>query len=120
MSSFIKFSDSTVKPVQNDTTKVTVSGDPRHTAWVHFQGNDGAFRSGVWESTAGVFNGPMNDQIEFCHILEGKATIVVGDESFDVKAGDSFVMDNGLQPVWHVEEYVRKSFVIAVVPPATS
>ena len=115
MSTLTKFSVSAVEPRHNDTTDVAISGDPRHTAWVHFEGNNGAFRSGVWESTAGVFRGPMNDQIEFCHILEGKATIVVGDETFDVQAGDSFVMDNGLQPIWHVEEFVRKSFVIAAV-----
>ena len=42
----------------------------------------------------------MNDQIEFCHIEEGSAKIVLGDGSdFTVKAGDGFVMHNGLQSV---------------------
>ena len=55
----------------------------------------------------------MNDQIEFCHIVEGGAKIVLGDGSdFTVKAGDSFVMDNGLEPVWYVDNIVKKSFVI--------
>ena len=42
----------------------------------------------------------MNDQIEFCRIEEGGAKIVLGNRSaFTVKAGDGFVMHNGLQPV---------------------
>ena len=42
----------------------------------------------------------MNDQIEFCRIEEGGAKIVLGNGSdFTVKAGDGFVMHNGLQPV---------------------
>ena len=54
----------------------------------------------------------MKDQIEFCHIVEGRAKIVLGDGSdFTVKADDSFAMDNGLQPVWHVDN-IKKSFVI--------
>lgn len=32
---------------------------------------------------------------------------------------DALVMDNGLQPVWHVDEFVKKHFVIVGVEPAT-
>jgi uncharacterized cupin superfamily protein len=31
-----------------------------------------------------------------------------------------FTMDNGLQPVWHVGDYVRKYCVIVSVPNAAS
>ena len=113
MTTFTQFSKNTVEPVQNDVSSTVISGDPKHTAWVQFVGNDGNFRSGVWESTAGVFHGPMNNQIEFCHIIEGEARIVANDKEFTVRAGDSFVMDNGLKPVWHVDNYVKKHFVIA-------
>lgn len=117
MTTLTKFSDSTTPAKHNDTSDVTISGEPKHTGWPHFVGNDGAFRSGVWESTAGVFTGPMNDQIEFCHIIEGEARIVLeSGEEFTVRAGDGFVMDNGLQPVWHVDKFVKKHFVIAAVP----
>lgn len=40
----------------------------------------------------------------------------LGNNEFIVKAGDGFVMDNGLQPVWHVDNYVKKHFVIVAVP----
>ena len=116
MTSFTRFADCTTAAVINDASEITVSGQPVHRAWPHFVGNDGAFRAGVWESTAGVFNGPMTDQIEFCHIIEGEARIVLDDgKEFTVAAGDSFVMDNGLQPVWHVDKYVKKHFVISAV-----
>ena len=118
MTTLIKFSEATTSPVEKDVSELVISGNPRQTAWPHFVGNGGEFRSGVWESTAGVFNGPMNNQIEFCHIIEGEARIVIGDnQEVTVRAGDGFVMDNGLQPVWHVDNYVKKHFVI--VSPVT-
>ncbi len=59
----------------------------------------------------------MNDQIEFCHIIEGEARIVTEEREFIVRAGDGFVMDNGLQPVWHVDRFVKKHFVIVLTSP---
>ena len=113
MTSFTHFSSNEIAPVQKDISDLIVSGNPVHTSWLHFSGANDAFLSGQWQSTAGVFKGPMNDQIEFCHIVEGGAKIVLGDGSdFTVQAGDSFVMDNGLQPVWHVDNIIKKSFVI--------
>lgn len=113
MTSLTQFSMCSTDPVQKDIADLIVSGEPVQTAWPHFVGNNETFRSGVWQSTAGVFRGPMTDQIEFCHIIEGEARIVTGDgQEFTVKAGDGFVMDNGLQPVWHVDNFVKKHFVI--------
>ncbi len=116
MTSFTNFSDCNTKEIVNDNTDFVISGMPKHTSWPHFSTSDGNVRSGVWQSTAGVFHGPMNNQIEFCHILEGEARIQTEDgKEYTVRAGDAFVMDNGLQPVWHVQEYVKKHFVIVAV-----
>ncbi len=113
MTTLTKFSDCRTQPVAKDTSDVAVSGSPKHTAWPHFVSADGNCRAGEWESTAGVFNGPMNNQIEYCHIIEGEARIVTDDgKEVTVRAGDGFVMDNGLNPVWHVDSYVKKHFVI--------
>lgn len=118
MTNLIKFADQSPNPIKQDTTGVTISGAPEHTVWVHFKGAEDQFRAGIWESTAGVFHGPQNDQIEYCYILEGGATIKTQDgQEFDVKAGDGFVMDNGLQPVWTVQDRVKKQWVIVSVPP---
>ena len=117
MTTLVKFADQSPDAVKQDATAATISGAPEHTVWVHFKGADDQFRAGVWESTAGVFRGPQNDQIEYCHILEGEATIRTEDgKEFTVRAGDGFVMDNGLQPVWTVKERVKKQWVIVSVP----
>ena len=110
----IKFADQTTAPFKKEFDDDIIDGTPEQNVWSHFVSKDGTFKSGMWDSTAGVFRGPMNDQIEFCHILEGSARIELADgTSYTVTVGDSFVMDNGLQPVWHVETYVRKHYVIA-------
>ena len=111
---FVNFADQNIEPFKKEFAEDIIDGAPEQNVWSHFVSADGAFKSGMWDSSAGVFRGPMNDQIEFCHILEGEARIEIADgTSFTVRAGDAFVMDNGLQPVWHVEKYVRKHYVIA-------
>lgn len=110
---FINFADQDITPFDKEFAEDILDGAPRQKVWSHFVGDQGRFKSGMWDSTAGVFRGPMNGQIEFCHILEGEARIKTPDgTSRVVKAGDAFVMDIGLQPVWHVERYVRKHYVI--------
>ncbi len=117
MTTLTKFSDCDTQAVVQDNSHNVISGAPQHTVWVHFKGADETVRAGIWESTAGEFRGPMNDQIEYCHILEGEATIRTEDgNAFHVKAGDGFVMDNGLQPVWTVKDRVKKQWVIVSVP----
>ena len=117
MTNLTKFSNQSPVATKQDTSGVTISGTPEHTVWVHFRGAGDQFRAGVWESTAGVFHGPQNDQIEYCYILEGGATIKTQDgQEFEVKAGDGFVMDNGLKPVWTVHDRVKKQWVIVSVP----
>jgi uncharacterized cupin superfamily protein len=119
MTTLTKFTDADIPAVKQETSATTISGAPEHTVWVHFKGANDAFRAGIWESTAGVFRGPQNDQIEYCYILEGSAQIKTQDgQEFEVKAGDGFVMDNGLQPVWTVTDRVKKQWVIVSTPPA--
>lgn len=114
MTTFTHFTEQEIAPVDKQFDDDIIAGSPKQKVWSHFVSADGAFKSGIWDSTAGVFRGPMNNQIEFCHILEGEARIETADgQSRKVKAGDAFVMDNGLQPIWHVENYVRKHYVIA-------
>ena len=119
MTTLIKFADQSPEAISQDTSGATISGTPEHTVWVHFKDADDSFRAGVWESTAGVFHGPQNDQFEYCYILEGEASIRTNDgKDVIVKVGDGFVMDNGLQPVWTVKERVKKQWVIVSVPKA--
>ena len=119
MTTLTKFADHTPEAIAQDARANTISGTPEHTVWVHFKGANDTFRAGIWESTAGVFHGPQTDQIEYCYILEGEAHIRTQDgQEFTVKAGDGFVMDNGLRPVWTVKGRVKKQWVIMSVPSA--
>lgn len=114
---FVKFSEQKVDPVNKPFDQSNVmEGSPEQHVWNYFIGADDQVKSGMWDCSAGVFVGPMNNQIEYCHILEGEARIETPDgTSRTVRVGDSFVMDNGLRPVWHVEKYVRKYYVICAV-----
>ena len=110
---FVNFSEQKVDPIDKKFAEDILEGDPKQKVWSHFVGADGLIKSGMWDSTAGVFCGPMNNQIEFCHILEGEARIETSDGvTRTIKSGDAFIMDNGLQPIWHVETYIRKYCVI--------
>ena len=85
MTTLTLFSKCTTEAVEKDVSDLVVSGSPEQVAWPHFVGNNETVRSGVWQSSAGVFRGPMDDQIEFCHIIEGEAKIVTQDgEAFTV------------------------------------
>ncbi len=109
------FSQTDVPRVEKDISSDIVSGAPVQHAQLKFLGQGDTIKSGVWESTAGVFNAVMQDQIEFCHVLEGGATIKTPAGTFSVKAGDAFVMESGLETEWTVDDYIKKHFVICAV-----
>lgn len=112
---FTLFSHTDVPGVKKDISADIVSGAPEQHAQLKFSGTGDTFKSGIWDSTAGVFTATMHNQIEFCHILEGAATIKTPVGTFEVKAGDAFVMESGLETEWTVGTYIKKHFVICAV-----
>ena len=113
---FTLFRDQSPDRVEKNIADSIVSGTPKQHAQLMFSGQKDTIKSGVWESTAGVFTAVMHDQVEFCHILEGGATIrTTAGDVFTVKAGDAFVMESGLSTKWTVDAYVKKHFVICAV-----
>ncbi|WP_390911874.1 cupin domain-containing protein [Pseudosulfitobacter sp. SM2401] len=113
---FTLFRDQSPARVEKEIADSIVSGTPQQHAQLMFSGQQDSIKSGVWESTAGVFTAVMQDQIEFCHILEGSATIRTDEgETFTVKAGDGFVMESGLSTEWTVDDFIKKHFVICAV-----
>lgn len=110
------FKEHNVPRVQNDISDTIVAGAPVHHAELKYTGNNGNIRSGVWESTAGVFTADYTGIVEFCHILEGSASIKTADgKVHHVSAGDGFVLDEGLQAEWTVDTFVKKHFMITAV-----
>ena len=110
------FKNHDVPRVQNDISASIVSGQPVHHAEVKFNAHGGKVRSGIWESTAGEFTARYDGIVEFCHILEGEASITTdnGDEIV-VSAGDGFVLDAGLSTTWKVDKFVKKHFMICEI-----
>jgi len=114
---FTKFSDTNPARNEKDLTGTIVSGTPVQNSQLMYDGHSGAIKSGIRESTTGVFTATMTDLVEFCHILEGSASIKTSDgNTYDVAVGDAFVMEAGLQTEWTVETYVKKHFVITATP----
>ena len=112
----IDFKNHDAPRVKNEIADSVVSGNPEHHAQVMFNGHDGRVRSGIWESTAGVFTADYNGIVEFCHILEGSARIKTEDgKEIEVSAGDGFVLDAGLKAEWTVASFVKKHFMICTV-----
>jgi uncharacterized cupin superfamily protein len=99
--------------VQKDISEQIVEGQPVQHAELKFCGHGDKIKSGIWESTAGVFTADYNGIVEFCHILDGEASIKTADGAvFQVSAGDGFVLDSGLQTQWTVDKFVKKHFMI--------
>lgn len=113
---FFKFKDQNPVAVKKDIKDDILEGNPEQYSWLMYNGHQESIRSGTWDSTAGTFTAIMDDIVEFCHIIEGGATIKTNDgNSYDVQAGDTFVMSAGLETEWTVGEYIKKHFVVISV-----
>jgi uncharacterized cupin superfamily protein len=107
------FKDQTPARVEKDFSDSILAGSPKQHAQLMYSGHNGTIKSGVWESTAGVFRADYEGIFEFCHVLEGSAVIKTsGGDVYSVEAGDGFTLDAGLQTEWTVDSYIRKHFVI--------
>ncbi|WP_299139371.1 cupin domain-containing protein [uncultured Tateyamaria sp.] len=113
---FTLFRDTAVPRVQKDTGNATLSGDPVQHAELKFAGHNDTIKSGIWDCTAGAFRADYDGITEFCHVLEGGATITTDTgETYEVAQGDAFVMAAGLRTTWTVPHYIKKHFVICAV-----
>lgn len=100
-----------VEPVQGVGPN-PVSGHPVTQVWRYFTEPSGKLTAGIWSCRGGSFEILSHPSIEMCTILEGEAVIEHEDGSrVTVVSGDSFVIPFGAHTIWHVEGYVKKSFV---------
>lgn len=67
--------------------------------------------SGVWKATPGRFRVEY-ELWEFCHFMKGHSVITHDNgQSWEVKAGDSFIFEPGFRGEWLVVEEVEKHYV---------
>ena len=104
-------SDEGIEPVEGVGPN-PVSGHPVTHVWRFFTHPSGRLTAGLWSCRGGTFEIPAHTSTEMCTILEGEAVIEHADGSrVTVVPGDSFVIPFGAHTIWHVEGYVKKSFV---------
>ncbi|WP_299641528.1 cupin domain-containing protein [uncultured Ruegeria sp.] len=110
------FGDQAPEKIEKDISGDIVSGAPRQFVELMYSGENDTIKSGVWESSEGVFKADYHGIVEFCHILEGGAVITASDgQCIMVKAGDGFVLEEGLETEWVVGDYIKKHFFICNV-----
>ncbi|MEL6597226.1 MAG: cupin domain-containing protein [Pseudomonadota bacterium] len=112
---FILFGAPEVPRTIKQDTANKISGKAEQGVWLYSNDEQTATKFGIWECNAGKFKATMDGYTEFCHILEGEAEITnLADRSSRiVRAGDSFVMEAGLETEWHVPIYIKKCFAIS-------
>lgn len=112
---FIRFGSPEVERVKKDISADIVEGNPEHGSWLYSNDTQTGSRFGIWECSAGKFKAKMDGITEFCHILEGEAHITnfADGVTHTVKAGDSFVMEEGFEAEWHVPTHIKKCFAIS-------
>lgn len=72
----------------------------------------GANKSGIWECEPGRFERQLANA-EVMHILTGACTFTpTGGEALQIKAGDTLFFPAHTTGVWHVQETLRKVFVV--------
>lgn len=113
----IHFGQNNAAVMPNTNRDDVISGEVTRNAWVHCDDPKSSSRFGFWECSAGVFTASYANITEFCHVLEGEAHIkdLATGESFTVKAGDSFVLEAGLETEWTIPTHIRKCFAISDV-----
>ena len=112
---FIRFGDPITDRIEKDVTNDIVEGTPHQGVWLYSNDTQTGSRFGEWECHAGKFRAKMDGLTEFCHILEGEAHItnLADGTVHTVRAGDSFVMEEGFDTEWHVPKYIKKCFAIS-------
>ncbi len=101
--------------VPSNLTEAEAFTSDDHTELDHtfFKSQDGKVYSGVWECA------PCREEIdaypvhEMMTVISGKVTLTNTDGSSDsFTAGDTFYIAKGTKCVWHIEDKLRKFYMI--------
>lgn len=72
---------------------------------------DTLLTAGLWDCTAGTFTWIFQTD-EIVHILEGEVRVRDGDTTHVLVPGSVCYFPCGLETVWEVPSYVKKSFIL--------
>ena len=76
---------------------------------------DSLLTAGIWDCTAGTFTWIFSTD-EIVHILEGEVHIREGNRTHVLVPGTVAYFPRGLETVWEVPVYVKKSFIHRAPP----
>lgn len=89
-----------------------VGGDPRESAHVFLQREDGKVVVGVWEAQPGTLSYMDYPFDEICFVLSGELELTpAGGSVQHFRAGDSFIIRKGFTGRWHMPTALRKYYV---------
>jgi len=99
-----------------DAAQITV-GSPVARGAILTQSADKRVSSGYWSCTEGEFDWTFAWD-EFVHVLEGRVTMTPeGGQGRMFQAGDTAHFPLGLKTHWHVDQPVKKFFVVRTPDP---
>ena len=127
----------TMPPFQPSATGITVISQSAHVQGLQDQGGParplsqppcafsgvdidlagaGNSNTGLWECTPGRFERQLPNA-EVMHILSGRCSFTpTGGEPLVIRAGDTLFFPAHTTGVWHIEETLRKVFVVLALP----
>jgi uncharacterized cupin superfamily protein len=92
-------------------------GTPMARAVTLSESPDSLLTAGLWDCTAGTFTWIFSND-EIVHILEGQVRVRDGDTTHVLIPGSVAYFPRGLETVWEVREYVKKSFILRAPQPS--
>ena len=110
-----------------DTSRTDLTPLPIEPAWVKAgapfaraiklsESPDSLLTAGLWDCTAGTFTWIFGTD-EIVHILEGEVRVREGNTTHVLGPGSLAYFPRGLETVWEVPQYVKKSYIHRVAQP---
>jgi uncharacterized cupin superfamily protein len=104
-----------------DTSRTDLAPMPIEPSWIKAgtpvaraielsRSPDSLLTAGLWDCTAGTFTWIFSTD-EIVHILEGEVRVRDGDTTYVLGPGSVAYFPRGLETVWEVPHYVKKSFI---------
>ena len=110
-----------------DTSRTDLTPLPIEPAWVKAgapfaraiklsESPDSLLTACLWDCTAGTFTWIFGTD-EIVHILEGEVRVREGNTTHVLGPGSLAYFPRGLETVWEVPQYVKKSYIYRVAQP---
>lgn len=114
MISAVKLQDAAHAPIGEHAPRPNTQTPGQTQASASLWDGKAGVRTGIWEATAGTFEGTRDGFDEIVVIVDGSATITEPDGTvIEIAAGDVLVTPAGWVGTWTVHEKIRKVYFIA-------